>query len=558
MAALSLAIPLAAATPTLAQAPPLQLPGAVEPGRPPDAVAPPQIDFQLELLIPDSRRDIPDEEAAAVKFDLAGLQITGVTVYPPARMKALYEKLIGTEVSLADLFKVANAIEALYRADDYVLSRAFIPAQRVTDGVFKIEVIEGYVSEIEIQGDVAGVQELIEATLKGLTAEKPLKARTLERRLLLVNDLPGVSAQGVLRPSQATVGAAQLVVNVGIDHYSGSFSANNRQSKFAGPVAFTVTGASHAFTGAGERTGFVHYMTSDWDEQRFNRVQHERSIGSNGMRATVGLEYGTSEPGGNIKGGASGTVRAKSFGFDAGVSFPFIRSRTENFTGQLDASLRNTKVKQILQQSGSNTFSQDRIRKIRMGFTYERADELQGVTRIGLDWHQGFKAFGWGKANPSRDDGEFDFTKLTADIVRLQRIAYGFSLLLAASGQSSSDPLLASEEFTVGGARFGRGYDPSEISGDDGVAFSAELQFRNDGDFGLGLVKDFELYSFYDFGSVWNKNRADQKGSTETIGIDSLVSWGGGIRTNIEYELGGEIMGFGLNVEYAKPLSRVP
>ncbi|MCY1399895.1 hypothetical protein D9M71_149630 [compost metagenome] len=64
--------------------------------------------------------------------------------------------------------------------------------------------------------------------------------------------------------------------------------------------------------------------------------------------------------------------------------------------------------------------------------------------------------------------------------------------------------LLTPEQFGVGGNQFGRGYDPSEITGDSGVAGKVELQYNRE-----HQVKDqvvpVQYYGYWDIGKVWNE-----------------------------------------------------
>lgn len=116
--------------------------------------------------------------------------------------------------------------------------------------------------------------------------------------------------------------------------------------------------------------------------------------------------------------------------------------------------------------------------------------------------------------------------------------------------------MLASEEFGLGGASFGRGYEPSEITGDHGAAFSAELQyllpFRNrwltcaseDRPTRTLSIDCLQAYSFYDVGAVWNENVPAGLSS-----VESLSSAGLGLRFGVMDYLSVE-------GELAKPLTR--
>ena len=50
------------------------------------------------------------------------------------------QSLLGKDVTLTNILDVADAIEQKYRAMGYVLVRAYVPPQRVKDGVFTIKI----------------------------------------------------------------------------------------------------------------------------------------------------------------------------------------------------------------------------------------------------------------------------------------------------------------------------------------------------------------------------------------------------------------------------------
>ena len=105
--------------------------------------------------------------------------------------------------------------------------------------------------------------------------------------------------------------------------------------------------------------------------------------------------------------------------------------------------------------------------------------------------------------NLTRDLADPQATKLEAEIQRLQRVTNNVNVLLAARGQIASNALLSSEEFAVGGINSGRGYDPSEITGDHGISGKVELQWNNPIAFtGQNFVESYQLFGFYDIGRV--------------------------------------------------------
>ena len=125
--------------------------------------------------------------------------------------------------------------------------------------------------------------------------------------------------------------------------------------------------------------------------------------------------------------------------------------------------------------------------------------------------------------------------------MRLQSIAPSWALLGAASWQYSFNKLLASEEFGVGGSQFGRAYDSSEVTGDHGVAFKVELQkaIRPEWKY----LSDMQLYSFIDYGSVWNKVKTSTGAQYQ-----ERTSMGLGMRFNVTDSISGYL-------EMDKPIS---
>ena len=180
LTAVRLSYGLAATAQTL----PSQLPSGAEPGR--ESPRP---------VLPQARRampqvEVPQSPAAAVPpgarqalFTLSEVVIEGATAYKPAALRGLYDKLLGREVSVADVFEVAQALELRYRNDGYVTSRVLVPEQTVADGRFRIRVLEGHVSGVVFQGEAGPAAAALESLMAGLTGLRPISLAEIEARL---------------------------------------------------------------------------------------------------------------------------------------------------------------------------------------------------------------------------------------------------------------------------------------------------------------------------------------------------------------------------------------
>jgi hemolysin activation/secretion protein len=127
----------------------------------------------------------------------------------------------------------------------------------------------------------------------------------------------------------------------------------------------------------------------------------------------------------------------------------------------------------------------------------------------------------------SRPQATPDFTKVTIDASRQQPLTDKLGLLLAASGQYAANSLLSYEQFGFGGARFGRGYDPSQLLGDSGIAGKIELQYTESP--GLTWLEMCQLYAFYDAGRVFDRGAGESGVSPRR----SATSTGVGLRSNV-------------------------
>lgn len=516
------------------------VPGSVDPGqlerrfeRPPT----PQAEPEAVVPRPEAEEQVPPEQAEQIRFVFSGLVLDGVTVYTEDELRPLYEEYLEREISLADLYAVADAITAKYRNDGYILSRAIVPPQTIEGGVARLRVVEGYIDKIEIEGDADGGRALIESFAGKIVNSRPLKAADLERYLLLTNDLPGVSASIVLASSEEAPGASTGTLVVRRDAVSGFASVDNRGSRYVGPYQGQLGTDFNGVLGMNERTRLRGITVSQTEELQFFEVEHEQQIGTEGTSLVAALRRTLSEPGYTLE---SLDVESESTSADLTVQHPFLRSRPESLYGHVTFSYRNSDT-DIL---GSD-FSEDRTRALRLGAAYDFVDRFRGITLIEAEVSQGLdvlNATETGSADLSRARGQSDFTKVTASASRLQSLTSELSLLATVSGQQTSDPLLAAEEFALGGTEFGRAYDPSEITGDRGAAL--RLEGRYDMPVEGRFPQAAQGYLFYDVGAVWNEDPDAGEASRQ-----SLASAGVGLRFSFTPELSGSF-------EVALPLTR--
>lgn len=518
------------------------IPSPAQPDQVPRRFETPAQPRATDKPVMDDQRQRPGAPPGAetMRFVLQGLAIDGVTVYTADDLAPLFRPLLGKEISLLQLYDLADAITAKYANDGYILSVALVPAQRIADGRARLQVIEGYVDRVLFDGPGAPhATALVRAMGAKIARARPLDSDTLERYLLLLGDLPGITARGVLRPSDAP-GASDLVVVLDRKPMDAVASFDNRGTRFVGPFQASLGVSLNDTLGFNEQTSVRAIAATQWNELRSIGIAHDTSLGTEGTRGQISYQKSFVEPQFTLR---DLRIESEQTSIGAGLNHPLIRTRGENLTLRSRFDIRNSLVEQ---DRGVTTLSEDRIRALRLGASYDRLDAelgLPGVSLLSAELSQGLNVLGareTGSATLSRASGRSQFTKGTLEAQRVQTLGDGFSLLLAANAQYSFSNLLASEEFFFGGAQYGRGFDPGEISGDHGVATKVELQWGETGR--PGAVRDFQFYVFFDRGTVWRNAppTGDKRRATGT-------SAGMGVRFNAFEHVSG-------NLELGKPI----
>lgn len=516
-----------------AQTAPTQLPPGAEPGREaPRPVLPQSTRAAPPVAVPRALASEAPPGARDTRFVLNELVVDGATAYPAESLRGLYAALLGREVSVAEVFAAAQAIELRYRNDGFVTTRVIVPQQTVEDGRFRIVVVEGHIAQLVYQGEVGAARAAVETLLQPLRGQRPVNIAEIERRLLLANDLPGFTVQGTLEASPTEPGGSILIVRAERRPRDVSLTLDTRASPYLDSRQLT---AQAAWYGLGERA------------ERFGI--NARTSGPGGRSASVGLNLDVlvTAQGGTLSLGASHArsrpgreldvldVQSRVDNLSGTWAQPVIRSREHNLRAVAQLEMRRVST-----DLAGTAFTRDRLDVLRAGLSWDRADRFDGISTARVMLHQGLTGLGSSEppaALASRVNGRRDFSKLTLDLTRLQQLGPRSHLLASLTAQISRHALLASEELSLGGASYGRAFDDGEVAGDNGYAVMVELRHQP-----AFLPRQGQVYGFADAGKVW----AAEGGAVPAR--PKLASLGGGLRV----QLSGSLMA---TLEVAKPLN---
>jgi hemolysin activation/secretion protein len=471
-----------------------------------------------------------------VKFVLVAVVIEGATVFPPTELGPLYVDFLARQIELKQVETILRRITQKYRDAGYILSIATAPPQDLTQGILIVKVVEGYIDRVKFAGG-KGKTAALERYADKLKAARPLTLDKLERYTLLINDLSGFTVDPALTPIDEAKGTYELTLNLDYKAVDGVVLTNNRGTPDIGRLQGWASAGVNSVLGLRERMQFGFFsVPNNPAELKYYELTYAQPIDAEGTTMSLKASLAEIAPGGSI---SLSDVQSTAERIALTIWHPLIRARDENLwlTGAFE--FRNFKETTLGQTS-----IDDNLRTTKLRASYWRADDFNGSTNIVVEATVGLDILGAtdaGDSNLSRSDGRGDFFKLAGEITRQQGISEKFGLQLAFAWQWSPDSLLSSEEFAIGGSRFGRGYDFFEITGESGFAFSLEPWFgenlRNK------WLTDYQIYAFFDFGAVWN----DVAGGNSTR--DSISSAGSGVRVGL-------IDNLKATLEIAKPLTR--
>ncbi len=506
------------------------IPSSVDSGRIERRIAPlpPQKQTE-ELFIPEGTKPAPAKPSAKGTFILRKVTVEGATAFSQEEIAQIYREYLDLPAGLDTLNYIAGRITELYRSHGYFLSKAVVSEQQITDGVAKIAVVEGYVSRVRMEGtslEKLKQQDrwnLLEKFPKKIMVLRPVNAPELERQLLLLNDLAGITAHAVIEPlpeEKATPGGVGMVIHIEQSRYSGQVSLDNSGSRFTGPweVAANATSTSNLI--AFDRAYFTALTTPTNNEVHYFSAGYDLPVATDGTALSFHAGYSDSAPGFHLK---TNDIKSFTYSWGLGVNRSVIRSRETNVSLGAALDFKNSATDVL-----NAKLSEDRIRVLRLTSHFDAKDGFRGSDTGAVTVSQGLDildASETGSRDLSRANGHSDFTKVEANLSRLQQFDNNIGIYASASGQYAWMTLLSSEEFGYGGQAFGRAYDPSEMLGDQGIAAAVEMRYDE-------TLQEYhtrlEPFIFYDVGEVWNVQAAIDKSTSGASAGMGVRFWHGG------------------------------
>jgi hemolysin activation/secretion protein len=496
-----------------------------------------QLPLPSPLPVPEPSSPIPlgpklSQPANTPSFTLRGITFDGADAAYEARLRDLVRPYLNQSVTMEDLQSLTASVTKLYR-DDGAHVLVTIPPQEIKGGVIRIQITKsklGKVSVVMPNGETRfGEKRAIDYVEYDNPPGEELNLQTLERSLIILNQTPGVIANGEIKKGQVP-GETDFQVNltqpsltsgkVEINNYGATYTGNNQALAsiyLNNPMGYGDLISLNALASQGSQFGQLGYSFPVGDSGLrlglSSTLLNYKDIGNYG--------YPTNPDG---QGGSAWTVSATS-------TYPLLRSQGANLNIGV-----NYDVKSYTNyvQANNETISAYNIKDFTFLISGNRYDGfLGGATTSGaLSFVMGYLD----NIYPStilESAPPANFNKVTFSFNRNQQFSSNgnTSIYIAGSGQYASTNLSTAEQFYLGGPYGVRAYPVAQGAGAQGVLGTIELRQK--------LPQQLLGYAFFDTGIVQQfKN--------------TFIGWQGLTNANNTYSLSGA--GVGVKWAYKEAL----
>ncbi len=436
-------------------------------------------------------------------------------------IRAITDPMVGRQMSMEQLQAVIDQINELYAKKNFITARAILPPQTIADGVVQIQLVEGTVGDIIVEGNRATREEYF---LKRLSLQRGdlVRLDVLEKDLSYFNATNDVQVRAEIRAGKefgltdvvlraAEPAKTQVVVFV-----------DNGGRKETGLYRLGVNAVNNSLFGFRDtvNVGAIYAQGT-----LGINMAYDVPVSRRGARLVVNHDHTKT----TIVSGIFEPVGIDGLSTNTGVrvSHPILAKPQVKLSGALGWQAKQT----------DNYFSGAKLQSARLQTT------VLSLTGQFLHNNQSWSGQQDITLGYVELPNKGDFLKYFGTVTWQRALQRNGLLSIQGRLQLTNDQLLPfSEQLSLGGMSVARGYPEGTLIGDKGFAISAELSYPI-GECLRGMV-------FLDYGGVF-----PYKGNDESVDEeDYLVSCGLGASFKIgERVFGNVVVGWPIGAKEGSP-----
>lgn len=471
---------------------------------------------------------------ANTRIKVRKVRFEGGSLYALSDLRDNYQELMDRDVTLAELTEATERLTRRYQQDDFVLSYAYLPPQDFADGRVQVVLVEGYIRDVELHGDIGPAANYLKQLASKLKAERPIMRKTLERYTTLMSRVPGVSLQAEVTSAGTSDGATTLIVHASRQAFAATLDLadSNRESLQA-----LLNVSSNAQTSLAEQVSFSALFPPGNEHEHYYRLDYSQYLDSEGSQLNLSATQLRSDPNARVR--LNNDINLRQHRDLDRYSIGLSQTLTASSHEWLSVAGRFYTVNDDTDYEGVDVPLRYNSRTDLRALGFEgdwRTTTARQLRILSVGAYQGLDYLG------AKTDSEIDLDFLRVRVAGVQSDAFSdhWQGVASAALYWSNDSLPDSERAVFGGQNFGRGYPGDQASGDKGWGAAYELNYSIQvvGD----LLKFVQPYGVVDTARSWF-NQLDVRDS-------HLSSVALGVRL-------GDARNYSFSLEAAKPMSDI-
>ncbi len=495
-----------------------------------------ELELQLKKSAPEvqpkiqKQKEVKKEGVTEQATEIKGFRFSGNKLLTEEELQKVVTKWKERKLTFDDLKDVTTDIQDYYSSKNRLV-KAILPPQEIKDGLVNIKIVEGSLGEVVVEQKSVNPRMSAETVKKYFKTDSENKdsayidTQELQRKILILNELPGVNAIGTYDQGKKE---GESNFNVSVEDtplFKGQVSAANYGSPSTGVNQAIGNFSLNNISGIGDLASINAIKSSG---SNYGQIAYARPIGYDGLKVGVTathLDYQTLSRFSSTDNQSEGN--SKTFG--ANISYPVYKTSTFGTNVKLSAerkdyvNVSSSTLKTLSDYSITNfitgvdgyIYNTDKSSISYNASAYLGKLRINDASELSSD------------STAAKTNGSFE--KLTFNVSRNQPIAElkNTNWLISADGQMASKNLNSSEQLTLGGPYSVEAYPSGQGGGSEGLILKTELKYPYNKYFNFGpfLEKGFIKQYVNTFDNWQGSTNASNSYSLAATGISGQFKY---------------------------------
>ena len=463
----------------------------------------------------EQKKPVDGEQTVQIKNFL----FSGNKLLTEQELQSVVAKWKNRTLTFDDLQNVIADIQEYYSSKNRIV-KALLPEQEIKDGIVSIKIVEGVLGDVVVEQKSQKPRMAAETVKKYFKGEKDsvyIDTKDLQRKIFILNDLPGVNAIGTYEQGKKE-GESNFKVTVeDTPFFKGEVAAANFGSKSTGSNQAIANVSFNNISGIGDLFSVNGIKSSGSD---YVQGSYAVPILYDGLKLALNaskLDYQTLSS-------FSSTNQSKGDAktYAANFTYPVYRTDRASVNAKVGYETKDYLNTNVLTAATISDYKIDNMIAGLNGFLYN--NDQSSIS------YNANVTFGRLKINDAAQETSDNtsaktkgsFEKLAFNISRNQPLPdlKNTNWLISVDGQTANKNLNSSEQISLGGPYAVRAYPTGQGSGSQGVILKTELQYPYD--------KNLTFGPFLDVGFIkqYINTYTDWQGSTRAKNDYSLAATG--------------------------------